>query len=608
MEQIYQSAILQSLGWAIADSIWQMGLLWLIYQLSIGLPFRNKPVARHLGSTIALFTGSIWFVANFWGKLFAQNKADAAHTTPLAKMDPTILQWMESLLPYLSSAYLVVMVVLMARFVHSLFLTQRLRLTDNRVSPPEWQQFVDEVSRKLGMSRSVLIYISDAVNVPATIGFIKPVILLPIASVNQLTVSQVEAIILHELAHIRRYDYLINLTVSFIETILFFNPFTRLFSSQIRKECELCCDDAVLKNQHDPGQYAYALLMLEKNRQQYSLMMAATGKESLLLGRIKRILNQPEQKVKYTHKLAALVLVALLIMAVSLIVPAEKKKAANAIVEIPLGNDETLAPQGGNTLPMMLKMELNEVSVPKMPDPLNAPKITIPSRPVQKDELASIDHRSYPDLIQPPAPPTPPVPPMPETRLPELKKLQDISIPAEPNMVFVNGLNEKELREIFEADQTAKLFLEFGAKQSEVLRKTMKSQQMDVLLQEMEFTKANEFKQHAELRKMNEMQLGVEFRKFEEMQRKQFDMIVEQAEKAKRSAQERIRTRTPRATKPAKEIEEKNPAPDAEMYRSYSMNGRQITAPRVRKFRDEKGMTISVIEEENQIRIHLSDY
>jgi len=69
MEQIYQSAILQALGWALADSIWQMALLWLVYQLCIGLPVRNNPSVRHLGATIALFAGGLWFIGNVIYKL-----------------------------------------------------------------------------------------------------------------------------------------------------------------------------------------------------------------------------------------------------------------------------------------------------------------------------------------------------------------------------------------------------------------------------------------------------------------------------------------------------------------------------------------------------------
>jgi hypothetical protein len=109
-----------------------------------------------------------------------------------------------------------------------------------------------------------------------------------------------------------------------LETILFFNPFARLFSLNIRKERELCCDDFVIRYQRDPQGYAHALLSLEKSRNIGNLAMAATGKESLLLGRIKRILQIPDQQVQFRHRIIAVFLLALMITFVSLLDPSKK--------------------------------------------------------------------------------------------------------------------------------------------------------------------------------------------------------------------------------------------------------------------------------------------
>ena len=118
----------------------------------------------------------------------------------------------------------------------------------------------------MGISRKVSVWISQHIDVPATIGFIKPVILIPFASLNNLSGDQLEAIILHELSHIKRNDYLINIMVAVIETILFFNPFVVLLSKVIKRERENCCDDFVLQYRYDPHSYAYALLRLEQSR------------------------------------------------------------------------------------------------------------------------------------------------------------------------------------------------------------------------------------------------------------------------------------------------------------------------------------------------------
>ncbi|TAH00152.1 MAG: M56 family metallopeptidase, partial [Sphingobacteriales bacterium] len=354
MEPIYQSSILHALGWAIADSIWQMALLWLVYQICIGIPIKNKPIIRHLGLAIALLAGGLWFLGTV---VYNLSKASYTPTHSNGRVDPSFSHWIESTLPYLSAAYLIILIVLLARFAHSVVITQRLRTTENE-SAGQWQQFVDDMALRFFIERKVRIQISDAINVPATLGYIKPIILLPIASINHLSVSQVESIIMHELAHIKRHDYLVNILVTLVETILFFNPFAHLLSKQVRKECELCCDDAVLNHQKDPGQYAYALLLLERTRQQFALAVAATGSEGQLLGRVKRILKQPEQKSRYRNRLLALVLVAAMIMGLTLLSPAPKEGQAKMLAVAPVHTEgPTQFIRSKTALPELLKKE-----------------------------------------------------------------------------------------------------------------------------------------------------------------------------------------------------------------------------------------------------------
>jgi hypothetical protein len=148
-----------------------------------------------------------------------------------------------------------------------------------------------------------------------TLGILKPVILLPVAAVNHLTLKQAEAIILHELNHIRRNDYLVNLLISCVDVILFFNPFARQLTSIIRKERENCCDDMVLQFCYEPHSYATALLKLEQNRAiTNELALAATGKDKhFLLNRVKRILGTEPESTPFNQKMIAYLLSALLI-------------------------------------------------------------------------------------------------------------------------------------------------------------------------------------------------------------------------------------------------------------------------------------------------------
>jgi len=142
----------------------------------------------------------------------------------------------------------------------------------------------------MGIARDVKIWLSEWVTSPVTIGYLKPIILIPVAAVNNLTPHQLEAVILHELSHIYRYDYFLNLILSFIKTILYFNPFVKLLVKSIEKEREHSCDEMVLQFQYKPGEYASALLRLEQNKHR-QMVMAAAGKNHDLLNRIESILG-----------------------------------------------------------------------------------------------------------------------------------------------------------------------------------------------------------------------------------------------------------------------------------------------------------------------------
>ncbi|HZH96883.1 MAG TPA: M56 family metallopeptidase, partial [Flavisolibacter sp.] len=142
--------------------------------------------------------------------------------------------------------------------------------------------FVEKIGRHVGIKKRVPVYLSQLVSSPVTIGFFKPVILLPISIVSNLSVRQVEAILLHELAHIRRHDYLVNLLLTAVHVLLYFNPFVKCFLKKIELERENCCDELVLQFGYDKIGYATALLELEKGSHKISLAMGAASKNHLL--------------------------------------------------------------------------------------------------------------------------------------------------------------------------------------------------------------------------------------------------------------------------------------------------------------------------------------
>ncbi len=167
----------------------------------------------------------------------------------------------------------------------------------------------NQLSSNFRLIKTVSVYLSDQICVPLTIGFIKPIIVFPIALVNQLSAEQTEAILLHELAHIKRNDYLLNIFLCIVQSFLFFNPIVWLMKREINKYREQCCDDLVLDNTQHKIAYAHALLLIEESRNtQLTLALASNGKKYTLLNRIKRITNMKINEPSPQNKLVVLLL------------------------------------------------------------------------------------------------------------------------------------------------------------------------------------------------------------------------------------------------------------------------------------------------------------
>lgn len=157
----------------------------------------------------------------------------------------------------------------------------------------EWSNFIEKCTRQLEIKKTISLAETHLITSPMVIGYFKPVVLVPLGMLTSLTADQLETIFLHELAHIKRHDYLINLIQSFIEVVLFFNPFVWIISKTIRKEREFCCDDAVINTYGNPMVYARALAQIEESRiVGNSLALSLADNKNELWNRIKRIMEK----------------------------------------------------------------------------------------------------------------------------------------------------------------------------------------------------------------------------------------------------------------------------------------------------------------------------
>jgi GWxTD domain-containing protein len=179
------------------------------------------------------------------------------------------------------------------RSLASWMAARRLRRTGVCLAPDHWRERLDRLRARVRLSRPVTLLESCLAEVPVVIGYVRPAILMPVGLLAGLPVGQVEAILLHELAHIRRHDYLVNLLQASVEGFLFYHPAVWWISGLIRAERENCCDDLVVDTNGNAHEYAAALATLEQNRWPASeAVPAATGGN--LMQRIRRLLDRPE--------------------------------------------------------------------------------------------------------------------------------------------------------------------------------------------------------------------------------------------------------------------------------------------------------------------------
>jgi len=314
------NALIERLGWMLLHSLWEGAVVWLLLQVALVI-LRNKSAqARYLAACFALATMALlpWMTfgsMDLSGRLRSASadsapalfRSENASSPPAAAVSldaisipqaagslgsflPSTPQrsFVDAFLPWLVSVWALGVSVLSCRLWISWRSVRRLARTPLPELSAEWQKRFGELRRTAGIRSIVRAGETAAVLVPIVVGWLKPVILLPLGVLARLPVEQVEAILLHELAHIRRHDFLVNLLQSVVETLFFYHPAVCSVSRTIREERERVCDDLSVEWCRNPVVYAEALTTFEEYRRQ-SLALAATG-EGDLLPRVRRII------------------------------------------------------------------------------------------------------------------------------------------------------------------------------------------------------------------------------------------------------------------------------------------------------------------------------
>jgi beta-lactamase regulating signal transducer with metallopeptidase domain len=232
-------------------------------------------------------------------------------------------------LPLIVTAWLTGVLAMSVRLVGGWLLTRRMARRAAVAVSPAIQAAACAIAARLQVRRAVAILESQLVAVPTLIGWLKPVVLLPTAALVGLSPDQLRAILAHELAHVRRHDYLVNLLQSMVETLLFYHPATWWVSAQVRSEREHCCDDLAVEVCGDRLVYASALAELTTMAGHRGLALAAT--DGSLLNRVQRILGGQRSMHEPAPAWPLLALVVLVVGAGSFSASVSARKASSEL-------------------------------------------------------------------------------------------------------------------------------------------------------------------------------------------------------------------------------------------------------------------------------------
>ncbi|PUZ24321.1 BlaR1 peptidase M56 [Chitinophaga costaii] len=411
----FTADIVRALGWAILHSIWQTFFICACLRLTLKLLPEASARIKYNLSYLSLSGAFAWFVVTFSQQLSAlrQTAAITAHLVQLAGQDVllppaaatpyrnqqallSLFPSLEDYFPLLVAIYVAGVIIMGVKMVADLHQLANIRKRHLSQPDPAWIQHLNKLAAQLEIRGNVSLFVSHYIQVPVMIGFLKPVILLPLALFSNLQSDQIEAILLHELAHIKRNDYLLNIFQTIVETTLFFNPFIWRISKNIRLEREHCCDDLVIARLAQPLGYAKALVALEEYRLNSNpLAMAAANNQQHLFHRIKRIMEMKTKNLNYSQKILALLIVATGLFSIAWLNPTREKKIANKPHANVVAADTTITHLVDSTL--LYNVNISDNNAPTAPITPVAP-LTVPALPASMQPQVNVPlnlNRSY---------------------------------------------------------------------------------------------------------------------------------------------------------------------------------------------------------------------
>ncbi len=332
LENLVHTPLAQALGWTLFHSLWEGAAAAMLLALALSV-VRSSRIRYALAcfAMLGILAGFAFTLARSMPEPFAKLATvtrTIGHATAGEQRFPdlSVNRRIADVLPWLTPFWILGVILFHLRGIASWTSARRLRRKGVCSAPEGWQHRLDQLSVRLRVTKSVALLETVFSEAPVVIGWLRPVILFPVGLLAGMPASQVEAILIHELAHIRRRDYLANLLQTVVEGFLFYHPAVWWISSVIRVERENCCDDLVVAVNGNAHDYATALTALEETRWAANqAALAVTG--GVLMKRIRRLLYPKESSRAF---LTPLLSAGTLIIVAALALTAWQSKPADS--------------------------------------------------------------------------------------------------------------------------------------------------------------------------------------------------------------------------------------------------------------------------------------
>ncbi len=313
--------VIYSTGMALLHSLWQIVIIYLVMRMLLKL-FRNaSSLLRYRISLGAMVTVLLMGLITF-GIYYYNEKESVEYITGIIAdirqrgysfneiLNSTTTEVQKgaarNYLPYLVFLYFGGVIFMSLRLIFSILYLRKYKTRGLKKPDLNLQNCFSGLLKRFYIKRNARLVESFLVKTPMVIGYLKPMVVVPVGIFTQLPFNQIEAILAHELAHIKRNDFLINIIQSVVELLFFYHPVIYQISKHIREERENCCDDIALSHCSDSSQYVKALAQIEgilpvSPRQ----AVAFVKQKHNLFNRMKRILNPKTMKTKLSDRIIA---------------------------------------------------------------------------------------------------------------------------------------------------------------------------------------------------------------------------------------------------------------------------------------------------------------